>query len=769
VSTPPPSARPRVLVVDDEIGPRESLRILLKTQFDVVTLDSAVVALRDFARIRPDLVILDIKMPDLDGLEALRQIKALDPSVEVIMITAYASLETVRQALTHGAFEYLIKPFSRKELEDSVHRALTRRRSELGVRGQIAMLVDEMRSLAGKAREMEEAARREAAEHALRVTQLSILREISRSMLREVDATKMSFTVTELLRTVLRYETVTIVPAHLPPPPGMVWAIRDADGLLGHLVIQTGPGARTIDPQEHGLLEMVAECLAIALRNAKLAEEAADARRAVDQLFLTSPDALIAIDPRERIASMNPAAQRLFGRGASETVGKPITELLPPEDYRRARTALAADSQAQTFDVTLVGGDERPVTLSIMLLPGGASATLGSLLVIARDISVQRTLEAQVVQSERLAALGQLAGGIAHDFNNQLQAILGYTQVIRRAPWDLEMVQKALHIVETAALGGTETVRRIQEFVRARTDEPVVPLDINQVVHDAVAITRPRWEEQTTRTGVRLDLILNLRAVLHVSGRPAALGEVITNLILNAIDAMPEGGTLTIETRPDSQERVVLVVSDTGVGMPEPVRQRVFEPFFTTKGQRGSGLGLSVSHSIITRHGGQITVESEPGRGTAFTLVLPVATWAMDTAPALVHPRSRQDARLLVVDDEPQVLGILSEMLQRVGHTVTTATSGLEALELFAPGRYDVVLTDLGMGGMNGWQLVDRLRHIDRDVGMIFVTGWGLHEKELERLRELGVGHCLLKPARASELDAAVQESLAARSTTSSS
>jgi two-component system cell cycle sensor histidine kinase/response regulator CckA len=764
VKTPPPSGRPRILVVDDEIGPRESLRILLKNQFDVVTLDSAVVALRDFARIRPDLVILDIKMPDMDGLQALRQIKALDRSVEVIMITAYASLETVKQALTHGAFEYLIKPFSRKELEDSVHRALTRRRSELGVRGQIAMLVNEMRALVAKTREMEETARREATEHALRVTQLSILREISRSMLRELDVAKMSFAVTELLRTALGYEAVTIIPANVPPPPGLVCAIRDADGLLGHLAVDLGAGARAIDPQEHGLLEMVAECLAIALRNAKLSEEAAEARRAVEQLFLTSPDAVIAVDPGERVASMNPAAQRLFGLAASEAVGKPITDLLPSDDYRRARSALGNANEAQAFDVTLAGRDERSLTLSIMLVPGSPLGTLGSALVIARDLSLQRTLEAQVVQSERLAALGQLAGGIAHDFNNQLQAILGYTQVIRRAPWDLEMVQKALHIVETAALGGSETVRRIQDFVRARTDEAVVPLDINQVINDAVAITRPRWEEQMTRTGVRLELILNLRAVLHVSGRPAALGEVITNLILNAIDAMPEGGTLTIETRQESEDRVVVTVRDTGVGMPDAVRQRVFEPFFTTKGQRGSGLGLSVSHSIITRHGGHISVDSEPGRGTTFTLVLPVATWATDAAPAPALPRSRRNARLLVVDDEPQVLSILSEMLERVGHTVTRATSGLEALELFAPGRYDVVLTDLGMGGMNGWQLVDRLRQIDRDVAMIFVTGWGLHEKELGRLRELGVGHCLLKPARASELDAAVQEALATRS-----
>src|ERR671937_136134 len=183
----PPSTKPRILVVDDEMGPRESLRMLLKPSYQVKTAESATAALQELPKTRPDLVILDIKMPDMDGLEALRHIKRADPSIEVVMITAYASLETVKLALSQGAFEYLIKPFSRQDLEDVVRRALLRRQAELGARGQVARLVEEMRRLGAKTRELEEAARREAVEQSLRVTQLSILREISRTIVGQLD------------------------------------------------------------------------------------------------------------------------------------------------------------------------------------------------------------------------------------------------------------------------------------------------------------------------------------------------------------------------------------------------------------------------------------------------------------------------------------------------------------------------------------------------------------------------------------------------------
>ncbi len=757
-----PVRAPRVLVVDDEIGPRESLRMLLKTQFEVATADSGPVALSDLPRFRPDLVIMDVKMPRMDGLEVLRQIKVIDPSVEVIMITAYASLETVKQALTYGAFEYLIKPFSRQDLEHTVRRALARRHTELGARSQIATLVSEMRSLAAKTRELEEAARREAAEESLRVAQLSILREISRGILGQLDLVEMTSAVTEQLRTTLGYDTVEIVPDTATPEGEVFCPIRDAEGLLGYLVVDNRATGREIDPRERELLGMLSEYLAIALRNSRLYGQIAETKRSLEQLISSAVDAIISIDPSDRVASWNPAAERIFGLKVAEALGRPITDVLPGNDYRAAKDRLARAPAMHSFDVAIErqdgGGAELSVTLSAV--PG--SGAMDGVLAIVRDITLQRSLEAQVFQSEKLAALGQLAGGIAHDFNNQLQAILGYTQLMRRAPWDVEMVQKALGVVESAALGGTETVRRIQEFARARPDEALVPVDVNQVIHDTLAITRPRWDEQIARSGVQLELRLDLAAALPIDGRPAALGEVMTNLILNALDAMPHGGTLTIGTRDVGVERVAITVSDSGVGMQESVRRRVFEPFFTTKGQRGSGLGLSVSYSIVKRHGGEIRVESQAGRGTTFTLTFPAAPWAGDTGTPEAAPANRRRARVLVVDDEPQVLSVLSDMLERVGHEVTAVASGDEALRVFAPRRFDVVLTNIGMDSMNGWQLTERIREQDEDVSVLFVTGWGLNDSERDRLQALRVRGCLFKPVRPTDLDAAVQATLPA-------
>jgi CheY-like chemotaxis protein/anti-sigma regulatory factor (Ser/Thr protein kinase) len=333
---------------------------------------------------------------------------------------------------------------------------------------------------------------------------------------------------------------------------------------------------------------------------------------------------------------------------------------------------------------------------------------------------------------------------------------------MRRAPWDIELVQKALTVVEVAALGGSETVRRIQAFSRAHLDEPFEPVDMNRVVQDAIAMTRPKWDEEMLRRRVRLDLKLELGAVSPVRGQPVALGEVLTNVILNAIDALEQGGTLSIATHQVGRERVVVTVSDTGVGMPEAVRRRIFEPFFTTKGQQGSGFGLSVSQSIMHRHAGTIQVESEPGRGTVFTLALPVSTLAQARAEQPSGSRDRRRARILVVDDEPQVLSILAEMLRRAGHTVTPAGGGEDAIREFLPHRFDLVLTNLGMRGMSGWQLIEQVRQRCPVVGVVIVTGWRLDEQELGRVRELRVGRCLFKPIRSSELDQAVQDALSA-------
>jgi PAS domain S-box-containing protein len=753
------AARPRVLVVDDDLGPRESLRMLLKSTYDVRTAEHGTAALGELRRYRPDLVILDIKMPGLSGLDVLRLMKDSDPTVEVVMITAYASLETVRQALTYGAFEYLIKPFSRQDLDSVVQRALQRRQQEIGTQGIVSRLVEEMRTLSAKTLELEEAARREAAEQSLRVTQLSILREMSRAFVGQLDATTLTAAVTQQLAAGLGYDRVSITgePGELAPLPDHVVAaeIRDAEGVLGTLLVDNRASGRVIDARERELLEMLAEYLAIALRNARLYGQITETKRSLEQLIAAAGDAIVSIDAAtDRIEGWNPAAERIFGLSGPDALGRSIGDIVGPLDYAAGKGELGADGALCTFETAAVCGPSEGASLEVTL-----SASAGRLIAIIRDVTSQREREQRLHQSDKLAALGQLAGGIAHDFNNLLQAILGYAQLIKQNPGNVAFVTRSLGVVEAAALDGSETVRRIQQFARLRPEEQFVPVDVNAVVNDAVAITRPRWEEKQARDRSPLRLALELGDVPPISGRPAALTEVMTNLILNAMDAMVEGGTLTIATARDGDDRVVIRVRDTGVGMTDAARRRIFEPFFTTKGESGSGLGLAMTYSIVKRHGGEIDVESRPGGGATFTLVF------AGTTPAAAAPstptRSRARAgRVLVVDDDAAVRATLTEMLTYAGHTVAGVAGGPAALAAHVDGRFDVVLSNIGMAGMNGWELAERLRAIDPNATILFVTGWGLHEEDLARMERLGIHRCLFKPVRPDELDLAVREAI---------
>jgi PAS domain S-box-containing protein len=760
------SDKPRVLVVDDELGPRESLRMILKPRYDIVTADSGEAALQTLPGFHPDLVFMDIKMPNMDGIELLQRIKRVDPSIEVVMITAYASLDTVKNALTHGAFEYLIKPFSRQDLEETARRALSRRQADQGTRSQLSSLVEEMRSLATKTRGLEEEARREQAEQSLRVTQLSILREISRGILGQLDLAQLTAAITAQLREALGYDEVAVHLGSDPPPEtagktAIICPITDAGSTVGHLVAANRSAARPIDPRERELLEMLSEYLAVAIRNSRLYGEVEATKQSLEQLVRSAGDAIISVDREGRIQAWNPAAERIFGWNREQALGRPLTAIVPEEPYTAARSALSRTEPVKGFDVTTKREDGRPLNLAVTLSSLiGREGTLEGILAIVRDTTAQRELEAQMHQSEKLTALGQMAGGIAHDFNNLLQAILGYAQLMGKNPTNVDVVRRGLDVIEKAATGGAETVRRIQKFARLRPEEAFVALDLDQVIRDSLAITRPRWEEKKLRANLPLKLELDLGSVPPVMGRPAELNEVVTNLILNAIDAMPQGGTLGLSTRRQGERLVVFTVSDTGTGMTDEVRKRIFDPFFTTKGEEGTGLGLPVSYSIVKRHGGDVRVESRLGVGTTFTVVLPIGSASDADVPAGPESSGERKGRILLVDNDPQVMTILGEMLRDVGHHVVPVGGGQEALRVFQPGGFDLVMTNIGMVGMTGWELAERLRARDPEVPLVFITGWGMQEQDQARCRGLGIASLLFKPVRPAELHAAVQGTL---------
>jgi GAF domain-containing protein/ActR/RegA family two-component response regulator len=368
-----------------------------------------------------------------------------------------------------------------------------------------------------------------------------------------------------------------------------------------------------------------------------------------------------------------------------------------------------------------------------------------------------------LVRTEKLRALGEMASGVAHDFNNLLAAILGRAQLVLARVEDPTLV-RWLQVIERSALDGAQTVRRLQEFARIRRDQSFEVVDVNEIVRDALEITQSRWREASLRQGVLVEVHTSLPPVPEIAGDPAELREALTNLILNALDAMPTGGTLTIASRAGG-DAVEVTVTDTGVGIPAEVREKIFDPFFTTKGPQGTGLGLSMTYGILSRHGARIAVESEAGHGTTFRLTFPLGAGqaaAPDIPPGTV-PTAATGLRCLVVDDEEPVATVLADMLEAVGHTACYFTDPAAAVERVRTESFDVVFTDLAMPGMTGWQVARAVKEMAPALPVFVVTGFGVELSNEER-RAHGVTAVLAKPLKIDDVVSVLAQVERARS-----
>lgn len=363
-----------------------------------------------------------------------------------------------------------------------------------------------------------------------------------------------------------------------------------------------------------------------------------------------------------------------------------------------------------------------------------------------------RTTQTRVVEGETLRAMGQMASGMAHHVNNLLAVISGRTQLLLvRDP--APEVRRPLEIIQRAAFDAAEVVRRVLGFASVQPAPASAPVDFNEIVREVVELTRPRWRDEAQMHALTIDVQLDLGDVARVAGEAPALREVVMNLIFNAIDALPTGGTIRIATW-SADTWVFCAVADNGVGMNDEVRRRAHEPFFTTKGPKGTGLGLSVAHSIVQRHRGELSLRPNEPRGTVVTLRLPqAAPGAAATEPAST-PQG-PPLRILIIDDELSVREALADSLAEDGHAVIQAASGPEGLARLADGiTVDVVVTDLGMPEMTGWDVARavRTRYPGLPVGL--VTGWAV-ALEISDEERRGVDFLIAKPYSMEALRAA--------------
>lgn len=484
------------------------------------------------------------------------------------------------------------------------------------------------------------------------------------------------------------------------------------------------------------------------------------------QLFEESPEGIVLVDEQDVILDANSEFLRMFGYERTEVLGRPVNDLIVPEGRfgeavdltRRAAAGDRIETEAvrRRKDGSLVDVSILATHLDL----GDRRRVYG----IYRDITQQKATELQLLHSQRLEAVGQLAGGVAHDFNNILTVILGQTHtLLEEAPsGDL---RRDLEQIEAAASRAADLTRQLLTFSR-RDVVATEAVDLNELLDEI-------REFLERSLGERIELVLDpAERVPPVRADPGQLQQVLMNLLINARDAMPEGGRVEIRTRSEGPDDsvVLLEVADTGTGMTDEVAARIFEPFFTTKPRgQGTGLGMSTAYGIVERAGGTIDVETAPGEGTTFRIRMP-ATTDEDEAAVPVR-RARADASpapdrraaILLVDDDLPVLEIARIILERRGYRVITAESGPAGLRaaLAMDRPPDLLLTDLVMPEMSGQKLAEQVRSRWPDLRVLFMTGYteGQWARELE-MRPGGTEAILQKPFDPNTLVRRVREAL---------
>jgi PAS domain S-box-containing protein len=505
-------------------------------------------------------------------------------------------------------------------------------------------------------------------------------------------------------------------------------------------------------------------------------------------IFTSAADAIVMIDGDQRIVMFNHAAEQLFGCPAGQALGASVSRFVPdqlltvdPDPDRQVElTGVAGWRLGEVAPLTAVRSDGQRLPVDATVTPVTVRGEHVFTAVI-RDVSPRIQMEEQLreanrrleqaladvqhtqevmLRQERLKALGQLASGIAHDFNNALSMIIGFSELLLSDVESMEDATKRrahLQLIHSAAQDAAGVVGRLREFSRpTKSSAELPPVQINDVVAQAISLSQPRWRDQAQASGQTIRVSAELGQVPLIGGRAAELREALANLIINAVDAMPDGGTLTLRTRL-SEGVVVVEVSDSGTGMSPEVRDQIFHPFYTTKGEQGTGLGLAMVQGIVEQHHGEISVQSEPGQGTTFQMrfpALPEQSERSVVAARPAPPRVR-GLRVLLTEDEPSLRQILTSYLRVDGHAIEAAGNGHEALAKFHPDAFDLVITDRAMPEMGGDQLAAELERRGSKTPVIMLTGLGDLMNEVGE-RPDGVDLVVAKPVTLAELRAAV-------------
>ncbi len=700
---------PVIVVDDDPVSRIQLLDYLSGAGCSVRTAASAAEGLALPRIERTAVALVDLNMPGMDGLQMLAELQRVAPGIEVILMTGHATVETAIEAIRRGAYDYLHKPFSDLDnVSRAVERACEHRR--LSIRNR--ELVDD---LASRNKELSAA-----------IMRLSSLIEAGRAMSGIESLSDLLDFFIGLVSRELDVERASLMLIDESGRELSVAASRGiSDELANKIRVRVGDGIAGWVAKE-GKPILVKDVRTDPRTSSSLCRNATDEAPCADSSFISAPIILsIPIIVHEKTLGVINVTNKRSGAQFQEEDMAFLYGLA-------GQAAVAIEKARHYFEVKQAYE------------------------------SLQEAQE-QLVAAERLKALGQMAAGVAHDFNNLLNGILGKAELLalklaEKEP-DRATILAGLEMIEQITLQGAETVKRVQDFTRIRKDHPTHAVDVNAVIRNAVEMTRPKWKYEAEARGITIDVEQILGSGATTAGNPSELTQVVSNLVFNAVEAMPRGGRITISSRLDG-DAIVVTVADSGTGMSKATQAHIFEPFFTTK-ETGQGLGMSIVYGILARHGGEISVESAENLGTTFTVRIPVrAPLPQFGESAAVEPVGKPaPARILIIDDDDLNLKMLNEALTARGHLVVAAQAGNEAVEIFARDSFGLVITDLSMPGMSGWQVAREMKRINPRVPVILLSGWAIQQDE-QKVRESGVDYVISKPCSLKTLKGAVEEAL---------
>jgi PAS domain S-box-containing protein len=561
-------------------------------------------------------------------------------------------------------------------------------------------------------------------------TQRDVLDVVARHAMRVLDAAGASAKLTS------RGNPIAALVGEEPGPGALTAPITATDGEPIGRVAVAGDWTDHTD-EDQSLLVSLAQIGSVSLENSRLYDLARSSENRLRALVASAPFGIIELDPAGKVVQWNPMTERLLG-WTTDVIGRPLTEVLSIEalDVAEAWSEASSDDSVSGLELTVhdAAGEEHHLSLLMVALRPTASSVTGMMAVLV-DLTERRRLEEQVLRAGKMEAIGRLAGGLAHDFNNLLAAVIGYSELVIRRLSDDDPLIGDVQQISNAGRRAAQLTRQLLTLSR----RDVMRMEVVDVA-DVVDGLAPMLQRVL---GVNVDVVVERSdEPATVKADQGQLEQVLLNLAINAGDAMPDGGRLDIAVdhvdlaRTSGPEapalpggrHVRLTVRDTGTGMPADVLAHCFEPFFTTKERdKGTGLGLSVVYGIVSQHRGRISVESEEGAGTTFVVDLPYVAAVPEERPVGLEPLPTDGVeRVLLVEDDPAIRRLGREILGHAGYTVVDAADGLAAMALIEQQgvAFDVLVTDVVMPGMNGKELVAKVRAQRPDVKVLFVSGF---------------------------------------------